>query len=92
MSDAAQGERLARATHAENLERNPLLAELLRDMRQDAINTWIGSGSVAQREEQWFRVRVADDFAAKIQRAIDDAKMVQGREQRARRAAAAERT
>jgi len=74
-----------RATHAEALRRNPLLALLLTAMREDCIATWQSGSSTGQREEQWMRLQVLRDFEGRIQRALDDGKLADGRKERARR-------
>jgi hypothetical protein len=75
-----------RATHAEALRRNPLLTELLKQIRDDCLATWMSGSGVAQREEQWMRLQVLRDFEDRVQRALDDGKLADGRKERARRA------
>jgi hypothetical protein len=75
-----------RAAHAEALRRNPLLTELLKQIRDDCLATWMSGSGVAQREEQWMRLQVLRDFEDRIQRGIDDGKLADGRKERARRA------
>jgi hypothetical protein len=80
-----------RQQHAVGLQNNLLLTAFLKEMKDDCIATWVNGSNVAQREEQWMRLQVVRDFEARIQRAIDDGKMVTGREDRAERARAAGR-
>ena len=75
-----------RAAHAEALRRNPLLTELLKQIRDDCLATWMSGSGVAQREEQWMRLQVLRDFEDRVQRALDDGKLADGRKERARRA------
>lgn len=74
-----------RATHAEALRRNPLLTAMLTAMHDDCVATWQSGSSTGQREEQWMRLQVLRDFEGRIQRALDDAKLADGRKERARR-------
>jgi len=63
-----------RARDAAALKENPLLTEILDQVKQEAINAWIGTGpdDKDKREMAWTLVKAQGRIRDVIQGAIDD--------------------
>lgn len=63
-----------RSRDAQQLLENPLLAEILDQVREEAIQAWIGTGlaDVQKREMAWTLVKAQGRIREVIQTAIDD--------------------
>jgi len=57
----------AREQHARSLLGNPLLIELLEDMKTSAIRTWQTQQNPEKRDECWYTVRAINALALRIQ-------------------------
>jgi len=68
----------ARAANANALKENPLLAEILAEVRKEAVRAWIATHHEegrAAREFAWMLHKAADRIEALIQGAIDDGRI-----------------
>jgi len=60
------------AAMARMLLDHPLLAVVLDEIEQDAINTWVTSEQVNVREEQWHKRRAVESLRANLQQRLNN--------------------
>lgn len=67
----------ARAAAAERLANDPLLKEAFANIRDEAVEKWIGTGvtQTEQREIAWLTVKVLGRIEAELQTIIDNGKL-----------------
>jgi hypothetical protein len=70
-------EDLERARHASALLDNPLLNEILSDLKQTYVNQWLASKpeDYEVRERLYLASRLADEFSSELQIAIQNGKI-----------------
>jgi hypothetical protein len=63
-----------RATHAQQLLDDPLLAEVFSGIRQAAVDAWVGtaSGNTEARELAWVTVKVIDRIKAEFESMVEN--------------------
>lgn len=73
----------ARAAAAERLINDPVLQEAFKNVRDAAVETWIGTGvaQTEQREFAWLTVKVIGRIEAELQTIINDGKLAAKRVQ-----------
>ena len=71
---------------ARALLEDPLLAQVIREMDENAVMTWRRSTNVQQREDAWHMQTALAKFNAELLRRIENIQVAEANERQARRA------